>query len=172
MIKKDQFEFLFQKFRNFAIEINDFTQNIQSIFRRNSLRDLYLGIIGSYVDRLADIRKFVEENTQWSLDYSDCISTVQKKYKNYKKRIKKDLNRFKDILVSTESEDSYLIDEFEYIDSVVKQNIRLLKKWETSTSKDIVKGSESTIMNNEEAVYSDSDFKLRDRKKNKKQGAN
>lgn len=160
---EENYRKLFYEFREFAIEVNDFTRNIQSVFRRNSLRDIYLGTIGSYVDRLADIKKFVEENTQWSLDYSDCISTVQKKYRSYKGRIKKDLNRFKDILVSTESEDSYLIDEFEYIDSVVKQNIRLLKKWETSKIK-IVKGSESTIMNNEEAVYSDSDFKLRGRK--------
>lgn len=160
---EENYRKLFYDFREFAIEVNDFTRNIQSVFRRNSLRDIYLGTIGSYVDRLADIKKFVEENTQWSLDYSDCISTVQKKYKNYKRRIKKGLTTFKDILVFTESGDSYLIDEFEYIDSVVKQNIRLLKKWETSKTKDIVKGSESTIMNNEEAVYSDSDFKLRDR---------
>ena len=101
--------------------------------------------------------------SQEYLDYSDCISTVQKKYKNYKRRIKKDLNRFKEEVVYTTSGGSYLGDEFEYIDSVVKQNIRLLKKWETSKTKDIIKGSENTIMNNEEAVYSDSDFKLRDR---------
>lgn len=144
---KDNYRELFQDFRKFAIEVNDFTRNIQSVFSRNSLKDLYLGNIGSYVDRLADIKKFVEENN--SLDYSDCISTVQKEYKNYKRRIKKGLTTFKDILVTTESGGSYLGDEFEYIDSVVKQNIHLLKKWETSTSKDFVKGSESSIMNNE-----------------------
>jgi len=160
---KDDYRKLFYDFRNFVIEVNDFTQNIYSIFRRNSLKDLYLGSIGSYVDRLGDIRKFVEENTQWSLDYSDCIEAVQIKYKAYKRRIKKGLTTFKDILVSTESGDSYLIDEFEYIDSVVKQNIQLLKKWEDLKTKDIVKGSESSIMNNEEAVYCDKDFKLRDR---------
>lgn len=156
-------EELFQDFRQFAIEVNDFTQNICAIFRRNSLRNLYLGNIGSYVDRLADIKKFVVKYTQEYLDYSFCISTIQKKYRNYKRRIKKGLTAFKDILVTTESGDNYLIDEFEYIDSVVKQNIQLLKKWEVLKSKDIVKGSESTIMNNEEAVYSDRDFKVRDR---------
>ena len=146
MIKKDQFEFLFQKFRNFVIEVNNFTQNIYAVFRRPNLWNLYLGNIGSYVDRLADIKKFIEKYTQESFDYSDCISTVQKIYKNYKRRIKKDLNRFKEVVVYP---GNYLGDEFEYIDSVIKQNIHLLKKWETSTSKDFVKGSESSIMNNE-----------------------
>ena len=149
MIKKDQFEFLFQKFRNFVIDVNNFTQNIYAVFRRPNLWNLYLGNIGFYVDKLADIKKFVKLYSQEYLDYSDCISTVQKKYKNYKRRIKKDLNRFKEEVVYTESGGSYLGDEFEYIDSVAKQNIHLLKKWETSTSKDFVKGSESSIMNNE-----------------------
>ena len=144
MIKKDQFEFLFQKFKNFVIDLNDFTQNIYAVYRRPDIWNLYY--IGSYVNRLADIKKFVEKYAQESLDYSDCISTVQKKYKNDKRRIKKDLNRFKEVVVYP---GNYLGDEFEYIDSVAKQNIHLLKKWETSTSKDFVEGSESYIMNNE-----------------------
>lgn len=154
MIKKDQFEFLFQKFRNFVIDVNNFTQNIYAVFRRPNLCHLYLEEIGFYVDSLVDIKKFIEKYTQKeSLDYNSCISTVQKEYKNYKRRIKKDLNRFKKEVVYTESGGSYLGDEFEYIDSVAKQNIHLLKKWETSISKDFVKGSESSIMDNMVRCY-------------------
>lgn len=170
----DEFRQLFYDFRRFAIDVNYFAQNIYFVFRKSSLSTVWLGNIGYIVDRLTSIQNFVKENTQWSLEYQDCIKTVQIKYRSYKRRIKKDLNRFKDMIVYTESNDSYLIDEFEYIDKVVKQNIQLLKKWEYLKSNGIwqIEGSEGTIMNDKEAIYYDDDFKVRgcDKSKNIKRG--
>lgn len=159
----DEFRQLFYDFRKFAIDVNDFAQNIYMVFRKNNLRNVWLGNIGYIVDRLTSIQNFVKENTRWSLEYKDCIETVQIKYKSYKRRIKKDLNKFKKMVVYTESGNSYLVDEFEYIDSVIKQNIKLLKKWEYLNNKGIwqVEGSEGTIMNDEEAIYYCDDFKVR-----------
>lgn len=171
---KDEFKQLFYDFRQFAIDVNDFAQNIYFVFRKNNLSSCWLGTIGLIVDRLADIKEFIHNNSPLSLEYGNCIKELQKKYRSYKRRIKKDLNRFKDIVVYTESNDSYLIDEFEYIDSIVKQNIQLLKKWEYLKNKGIwqIEGSQGTIMNDEEAIYYDDDFKVRgcDKSKNIKRG--
>lgn len=58
-------------------------------FVAHNLWKLYLGNIGSYVDKLADIKKFVEKYAQESLDYSDCISTVQKNTRMIREESKK-----------------------------------------------------------------------------------
>ena len=146
---KDEFKQLFYDFRQFAIDVNDFAQNIYFVFRKNNLSSCWLGTIGLIVDRLADIKEFIHNNSPLSLEYGNCIKELQKKYRSYKRRIKKDLNRFKDIVVYTESNDSYLIDEFEYIDSVVKQNIQLLKKWEYLKNKiENLEETKDTIIEN------------------------